>query len=97
MITESELATLEQNHFLLDGSCILPKPENGEVGWWSEKISSASGVFETPQVLEFHFTDDHASMGFMILFDDKANEYATDFIIQVFDQSGDVQTGKEYK
>lgn len=85
MEMSNKLATLEQNQFVLDSSYNLPDKENGEVGWWSSQMSGSNGVFETPQILEFCFTADRSSVGFMILFDDMANEYATDFIIQVFD------------
>lgn len=88
MEMSKKLATLEQNQFLLDGSYNLPDTENGEVGWWSEKMSASNGVFETPQVLEFLFTADRSSVGFMIVFDEKANEFATDFTIEIFDGEG---------
>jgi hypothetical protein len=79
-----KIATLEPNYFLLDGSFILPDEEdNGEIGWWSDEISDEDGNIN--QVLEFAFTEDHSSIGFMIIFDDKANEYASDFTIQVYD------------
>lgn len=83
---EKKLATLEQNYFLLDGSFELPdETDNGEVGWWSGEISDSNGAIN--QVLEFNFTEPQSSIGFTIAFDEKANQYATDFKIEVFDPS----------
>ena len=83
---EKKLATLEQNYFLLDGSFELPdENDNGEVGWWSGEISDSNG--QISQLLEFNFTEPQSSIGFTVVFDEKANEYATDFKIEVFDPS----------
>lgn len=95
----SKIATLEQNYFLLDSSFELPvETDNGELGWWSNEVSDENGNLEIPQVLEFNFTEDHSSMGFTIVFDDKANEYAADFTIQVYNSTDilldeDIKTG----
>ncbi len=82
----SKLAALEKDYFLLDGSFELPDElDNGEIGWWSNEISDVNGDLSTAQVLIFAFTQDQSSVGFTIIFDDKANEYAIDFKIQVYD------------
>ncbi len=84
-----KLATLERNYFLLDGSFELPdENDNGETGWWSNEISDEDGYLLVPQVLEFNFTKEHSSIGFTVVFDDKANEFAEDFTIQVYGNSG---------
>ncbi len=83
---EKKLATLEQNYFLLDGSFeLLDETDNGEVGWWSNEISDSNGAIN--QVLEFNFTEPQSSIGFTVVFDEKANQYASDFKIEVFDPS----------
>lgn len=83
---EKKLATLEQNYFLLDGSFELPdENDNGEVGWWSGEISDSNGQIN--QVLAFSFTEPQSSIGFTVVFDEKANQYATDFKIEIFDPS----------
>lgn len=83
-----KLATLEPGYFLLDGSFIMPDTIiNDEVGWWSNEISDENGILLTPQVLEFNFIEEHSSIGFTIIFDEKANEYSEEFIIQVFDDT----------
>lgn len=85
---EKKLAALEQNYFLLDGSFLLPdETDNGEVGWWSGEISDSNGVFVVPQVLEFAFTEPQSSIGFTVVFDERADQYASDFTIEVFDPS----------
>lgn len=84
-----KMATLEKDYFLLDGSFELPdESDNGEIGWWSGEISDENRILITPQVLEFNFTKDHSSVGFTIFFDNKANEYASDFTIKVYDSMG---------
>ena len=86
--TDKKLATLEHNYFLLDGSHVLPdETDNGEVGWWSGEISDSNGNFSIPQVLEFVFSEPQSSIGFTVIFDDKAEEYASNFKIEVFDAS----------
>ena len=85
---DKKIASGEHNYFILDGSYILPEEtDNGEVGWWSGEISGADGVFSTPQVLEFNFSSDQSSIGVTVVFDDKTNQYATDFTIQVYDST----------
>ncbi len=80
-------ATFEQDYFKLDGSfCIPPRPEEdeSELGWWSEELCGADGVFDIPQTVEFTFLEEHNSMGLTIHFDDKTKEYAADFNIDVY-------------
>ena len=84
-------ATFERDYFKLDGnSCIPPRPNEGEneLGWWSDVLSGEDGTFAIPPVINFTFTSVHSSVGLTITFDKKANEYASDFIIEVFDALG---------
>lgn len=84
-----KMATLEKDYFLLDGSFELPgESDNGEIGWWSGEISDENCILISPQVIEFNFTKDHSSIGFTVVFDNKANEYAADFTLQVYNGSG---------
>ncbi len=80
-------ATFERNYFKLDGSFYIPPSVDegdSELGWWSEDICGADGVFSTPQVLEFVFQESHNSMGLTITFDPKSMEWASDFIVNVY-------------
>lgn len=81
-------ATFERDYWKLDGSFhIPPVPEEApesELGWWSEDISNSEGVFTPYQVLEFLFSEEHNSMGLTITFDVLANEYASEFDIDVY-------------
>ncbi|MCF6461503.1 hypothetical protein [Clostridium sp. Cult3] len=84
-------ATFERDYFKLDGSFYIPpKPNEGdsELGWWSGDICDENGVFNPYQVLEFNFTEEHNSMGLTITFDVLANEYASDFDIEVYRLDG---------
>lgn len=83
-----KLATLEQDYFKLDGTFKLPsRTDNGQVGWWSSALSGPDSIFAPSQVLEFNFTESQSSVGFTIIFDDKANEVPSDFTIQTYDGS----------
>lgn len=84
----NKYATFERDYFALDGSFkIPPKPTESEdeLGWWSENISEADGTYLASPYLEFTFAQPHNSIGLVVTFDSMANEYATDFLIEVFD------------
>lgn len=84
-------ATFERDYFRLDGSFHIPPKSNegdSELGWWSGDLSDEEGNFNPYQVLEFNFTEEHNSMGLTITFDALANEYATDFDIEVYRLDG---------
>lgn len=84
-----KIGSLEQNQFILDGSFSLPyEDDNREVGWWSAAISDQNGMFSAAQILEYEFTADQNSVGFTIIFDDKADEFAANFDIEVYDAMG---------
>ena len=88
---DHKYATFEKDYFKLDGSfCIPPTPDEGnsELGWWSDDISDENGVFTSYQILEFNFTEEHNSMGLTITFDTMANEYASDFDIEIYRLDG---------
>lgn len=80
-------ATFEHDYFKLDGSFYIPPAVDegdSELGWWSEDICGADGLFFIPQELEFVFQESHNSMGLTITFDPKSKEWASDFIIDVY-------------
>ena len=82
-------ATFEPDLWLLDGSFVLPpKPSELstlQVGWWSSDFSGAGGTFAIPQVIERLWNSDKTSIGLEITFDVLADEYAVDFVIQLYD------------
>lgn len=83
-----KLATLEPNYCDLDGSYIFPdEADNGEVGWWSDVISGSDGTFLDNPYIQFSFTADQTSAGFTIVFDDRANEYCSEFTVEVFNST----------
>ncbi len=81
-------ATFETGGWRGDGSCaILPDDVSTiQTGWWSD-ISGADGSFAVAQTLTFAFTADHSSVGFTILFDDKANQYPPSMTVTAYDSS----------
>lgn len=86
-------ATFEKDYWRLDGSFVLPpkRSEPGfEVGWYSDVFSGANGVFPSVQIMDFTFTQPHDSLGITITFDSPANEYATDFDIEVYNSAGGI-------
>ena len=88
-------ATLENGGWPLDGSCnILPDDVSAiQTGWWSG-LSGADGLFVSPPVLTFDFATAHSSIGFTVVFDDKADWYPKEFIVDVYD-AADVLLGSE--
>lgn len=81
-------ATLERDYLVLDGSCYIPPKANegeSELGWWSDEISDENGIFSTPPVLTCSFSNPHNSIGMTITFDTQANQYASDFTLEIFD------------
>ena len=88
--TSAKYATSENDLLLLDGSfCLPPKTaESGfEVGWVSNALCGATGVFSVAQVCTTYFDADHSSIGLTITFDTLTNEYAEDFDILYYDSS----------
>ena len=80
-------ATFERDYFALDGSSYLPPKENegdSELGWWSDVLSGDDGTFAVSPIMEFTFTTTHNSIGLTFTFDTSANEYPTDFSVEVF-------------
>lgn len=87
--TTKKFTTLERNYFGLNGRNYLT-PKNTEniavqVGWLSDSVSNASGVFTTPPAITFNFTQAHSSIGLSLEFDD---EYPTSLTIVYYNAGG---------
>lgn len=81
-------ATFEPGYWRLDGSFVIPpKPEDEgfEVGWYSQELCDENGVFATPQVVDFAFSEPHSSVGLTVDFDLPVGECAEDFDIETYD------------
>ena len=87
-VMSNKYAVLEKDYLRLDGSFVLPAVETDEVGWWSEQVSDADGIFDPYETIEFSFEEEHSSMGLTVYFDLLNDECASDFDIEVFDLSG---------
>ena len=90
-------ATFERDYFLLDGNSYIPPKENegdSELAWWSDVISDENAVFTVPPYVEVTFTNPHSSVGLTFTFDTKANEFASDFLLEVFDASDALLTSE---
>ena len=76
----AKYATLETYGWPLDGSCaIMPDSVSGiQTGLWSV-ASGADGTFTTNPSLTFSFTEDHSSVGFTVIFDDKGKLVSQDY------------------
>lgn len=88
------LASLEPNYWRLDGSFVLP-PEPGElpdaeIGWWSESLCDALGVFDPPQSINITCEALYNAAGITITFDPAAGEWAADFAVTAYDGSGSI-------
>ncbi|NLC27109.1 MAG: hypothetical protein GX777_10940 [Fastidiosipila sp.] len=87
------LATWEPNRFKLDGSFTFPDDtieNNKEMGYVSNVLCGADGVFDPYQTISFTFNEPHSSMGLTITFDARNNEYASDFTVTAYDANNDV-------
>lgn len=85
-----KFSTFEDDYWKLDGTFVLPpkSTETGyEIGWWSDVLSGASGIFTVPPTLTINFTKDHSAIGITITFDTVANQYAEEFDIECYDLS----------
>ena len=84
---KTKYATLENDFWRLDGSYTLPtNPISDEIGYISADLSGSDGVFATPQEVEINFTENHSSIGLTITFDGLNKEFATEFVIFVYDE-----------
>lgn len=84
-------ASLEQDYWRLDGSFLLPEQEKlplQQTGWWSDRISGADGVFDTPPVLRFSWNADQSSAGFTVCFDTAGEQYVSRFRLRAYDADG---------
>lgn len=87
------LATWEPNRFKLDGSFVFPDDSisnNGELGFVSDNLCNENGIFELEPTLIFTFGGPHSSMGITLTFDVLNEEYATEFIINAYDENDNV-------
>jgi hypothetical protein len=87
------LATWETNRFRLDGSFSFPDDtiaNNGEMGFVSDGLCGADGVFAVYPTIAFTFGGTHSSAGVTITFDPFNNEYAADFDVTAYDATGAV-------
>lgn len=94
-----KLATMEKDRFALDGNWTFPDENlvnNGEIGWVSDVICDATGVFAVPPQFTINFNANHSSIGLTISFDPVNGEYATDFTMVAYDASNNVLASYPY-
>ena len=82
----------------LDGS-YHPLPMEPAVGWWSDVLSDASGVFVEPPTLTVSF-EPRSVHELQVIGDDKLDSYPVDFAINLYDANdtllySEVATGNE--
>ena len=84
--TDYNFATLEPDFFKLDGTFAIfdDRVNSNETGFISDSIADENGIFETPIVIEFNFSNYINSPGLTITFDSKLNEYAKTFNIAYY-------------
>ena len=73
------VATLEWNHTILDGSAqeFPDNPEPDVFGFWSGAMSGADGLFENPPTLDMFFGSQRRSRGFTFYFYPHTDDYAS--------------------
>ena len=80
-------ATLETNYWQLTGgfSLINENGQNDEIGYWSNAISDINGNIDIS--MTFVFDTIQSSRAFTVIFDNRTNNYATDFELTAYDSS----------
>lgn len=92
-------ATLEHNHFLLDGSFELfpNNPIGKRFGFWSNEVSDEFGKFKNKPKLPIYFNKPHSSMGLTLYFWQATQDWASQIKIEWFGSSGEkLATGVYY-
>lgn len=83
----NRIATIEPDEWRLNGGYVCVKMEdNGEVGYWSQAVSDASGNVDV--TLTFTFSIPQSSRAFTVVFDDSTGNYCTDFSLTAFAADG---------
>lgn len=90
-----KIATVEPNEWKLDGSYSLVREnkKNDEIGWWSERVSDENG--NTYARLVYNFETTQSSRGITVTFDDRTENYATDFEVVAYDINGQILASAE--
>lgn len=74
----------------LDGNTVgIPQDtESANIGWWSQQISGANGVFANPIILTLSASDSHYnSSGISLTFDTYNNVYSTSINVKWYDNA----------
>ena len=74
----------------LDGNTVgIPQnTESANIGWWSQQISNANGVFANPIILTLSASDSHYnSSGISLTFDTHNNVYSTSINVKWYDNA----------
>lgn len=89
--TSGKYANFEYNYWKLDGSYVLPpKPTETSFqnGWWSQSLSDIDGNLNA--TASFTYPQDITSAGITIFFDILTDNYATDFVVNVYDAADSI-------
>jgi len=90
-------ASLEVDRWRLDG-LFQPFPESfgsQEIGWWSNSMSDATGVFSISPILTIDFTVNHSSLGLTLHFDTNTGDCAKEFSIVWYDGDDNLLAEKD--
>lgn len=86
----ARLATLEHDHWFLDGTFeIFPTGYSSAfTGVWSDTQSGDDGVFAAPPVFTVNFSQPHTSGGITLVFSEATDDWCSDLDIVWYDQDG---------
>ena len=93
-LPEKKYATLEKNHFVLDGTSENMRDNITEVGYWSKEMSDANGELNQPPVMTINFTQVHTSIGLTLTFSKFA--YCNNLKIQYYDSNNTLISENSY-
>ena len=95
-IPNAPIATFEPKYWRLDGTFIIPTPNNSDIststeyGWWSEALSGEDGTFQEPLVIERIFDQLQTFNVLGIVFDAATNNFCTDIEVFFYDGFGNL-------
>ena len=95
----TQIATVEENQFLLDGNyALFPDTPQGHFwGWWSSSMSGADGSFTTNPTLTISFSENHSSLGLTLCFDTATGDYLSYIKVTWKDANNNTIIAREFR
>ena len=94
-ISAPQIATLENNYWVLDGTLQIHDPDaNPEYGWWSSSMTGADGSFPAAPTLTVSFNENHTTTG--ITFGFEGDSLPSSIVIKWYGASNTLLDSKTF-